>query len=164
MSPCALYGLGAATLTTTHLERLDIVQRKMFRNIVGWTRIPNEAWRDTMTRMNARIEKAVALHPVPTWSSEVLRRKWAWAGRVRGMSADRWPQLVANWLPSEASQRDGCLKPTRRRGRPQTRWEDDLRAFCLSLNIANWKSLAALGPDAWANHSDSFVAYHEPEH
>ena len=75
VTPRALYGLGAATLTRAHLEKLDKTQRKMLRNIVGWVRWPDESWRDTMVRMKARVEKALELYPVQTWSSEALNRK-----------------------------------------------------------------------------------------
>ena len=42
VSPTVLYGLYTTPLTATQLDRLDAVQRKMLRRIVGWVRDGDE--------------------------------------------------------------------------------------------------------------------------
>ena len=47
MSPTPLFGLAYLPLTTSHLKRIDVVQRRMIRAIVGWVAVDNFDWRDT---------------------------------------------------------------------------------------------------------------------
>ena len=61
--PTAMFGLSSLALTQKHLHKLDVVQRRMLRSIVGWVRIPDEPWEITMRRMNERMEHAASLHP-----------------------------------------------------------------------------------------------------
>ena len=55
VTPCVMYGIGACTCTAQHRAVLDRTQRRMLRLVVGWVRVPDEAWRDTMVRMNSRV-------------------------------------------------------------------------------------------------------------
>ena len=45
------------------------------------------------------------------------RTKWKWAGHVSRMNENRWTQRVNDWCPYDR---------TRRTGRPNTRWRDDI--------------------------------------
>ncbi|GBP92005.1 Putative uncharacterized transposon-derived protein F52C9.6 [Eumeta japonica] len=48
---------------------------------------------------------------------KIRRQKWKWAGHmIRGK--DKWSKIITQWYP-----RDG----KRKRGRPQRRWDDDIR-------------------------------------
>ena len=44
VSPTAMLGLASLPLTQRFLHKLDVVQRRMLRSIVGWVRIPDEPW------------------------------------------------------------------------------------------------------------------------
>jgi hypothetical protein len=49
--------------------------------------------------------------------ARTAKLKWDWTGHVCQMHAERWANLATEWLPQ-----DGF----RGRGRPKTRWRDDL--------------------------------------
>jgi len=51
--------------------------------------------------------------------------KWAWAGHLARTRDERWTKRVIEW------------RPRRSRGRPPTRWTDDLRRV-----ESNWLSAA----------------------
>ena len=55
-------------LSKTQIESICVVQRKMLRRIVGWRRIGDEPWRDTMTRMRERVSRAMDLHHIDDWN------------------------------------------------------------------------------------------------
>ena len=140
VTPCALFGIGALSLTATHREALDRIQRKMIRNIVGWVRLPDDTWKDTMSRMAVRVQRACRYWLVPAWSVLAIQRKWDWACRIHSMDMSRWPKILAGW--DIKSCHPGA---TRGRGRPKTRWHDDLNAFCLMLGLSGWHSLEYTG-------------------
>ncbi|CAG4987883.1 unnamed protein product [Colias eurytheme] len=60
--------------------------------------------------------------------SKIKRLKWRWAGHlVRGH--DKWSKRVTWWYPREGK---------RKRGRPQKRWDDDVR----QVAGATWNRVA----------------------
>eukprot|EP00435_Cladocopium_sp_Y103_P027156 s884_g6.t1 len=67
VSPTAMFGIATLPLTKVQIQKLDVVQRRMLRSIVGWGRMTDESWQDTMRRMNSRLDFAVTLHPVRKW-------------------------------------------------------------------------------------------------
>ena len=58
VSSVILFGLVTFPLIKQKLKFMDQLQRKMMRRIVGWSRIENEPWRDTMIRMNGCLTEA----------------------------------------------------------------------------------------------------------
>ena len=54
-----------------------------------------------------------------------------WAGHVQRMAEDRIPKRVMNYLPMG-----------RRKGRPRTRWLDQVGKEAMRLGAANWWTLA----------------------
>ena len=64
VTPTVLYSLSSTPLTSGQVGRLDACQRKMMRKIVGWTRLNDEDWSVTGSRMKAKLEAAMQLHPV----------------------------------------------------------------------------------------------------
>ena len=61
-------------LTAADLNQLDIVQRRMLRSVVGWVRVPDEPWKDTMLRMNARVQAALQYHPIINWKRRFAKK------------------------------------------------------------------------------------------
>ena len=49
VSPCILFGLNAVPIHAAFREKFNITHRKMLRRIVGWRRVPDEPWNETMT-------------------------------------------------------------------------------------------------------------------
>ena len=83
---------------------------------------------------------------VAEWVLEQRRRKWRWAGHVVRRDDWRWTVRMAYWIP------DGAR---RRRGRPATRWEDDLEAFAQHHGF-KWETCAR-DRDAWESWESKFV-------
>ena len=71
VSPCVLFGLGALPMYATLREKVDITQRKMLRRIVGWRRIPEEPWNETMRRMKNRANDALEQWRIKAWFDRV---------------------------------------------------------------------------------------------
>jgi len=85
VSPTVLYGMSVLPLTQSQYTRLDAVQRRMLRNIVGWVRLDEEPWADTMRRMKGRVERALRQHDVRSWTTprECTRGGGITVGRLR---------------------------------------------------------------------------------
>ena len=90
ITPTVLYGLSAAALSAQQLEKLNATQRRMLRNMVGWTRVDAEDWSDTMRRMRRKVESALQSFPVADWSAQFLRNQFRFARRVAVRFSD-WP-------------------------------------------------------------------------
>ena len=92
VTPCALYGLGALTLGKASLERMAIVQRKMLRLIVGWTRIEDEPWKTTMQRMKIKVSNALHSYFVESWDKVILKNRSHWEVLgFEGKPSTSWP-------------------------------------------------------------------------
>ena len=51
VTPTILFGLHTLALTGVQLSKLDSIQRRVLQSMVGWIRIQEESWHDTMSRM-----------------------------------------------------------------------------------------------------------------
>ncbi|GBP03547.1 Retrovirus-related Pol polyprotein from type-2 retrotransposable element R2DM; Endonuclease [Eumeta japonica] len=69
--------------------------------------------------------------------------KWRWTGHMSRENIEKWSRLVTEWYP-----RDG----KRSRGRPNKRWEDDLRKIAGPV----WSRLAR-DRDKWKSLEEAFV-------
>ena len=149
----ALYGLGACALSTQHMESLDVLQRRMLRRMVGWARLADEEWSVTMRRMRGRIDAALRIFPLETWSTQFLRRQFRMACRI-SRRFDEWAMRASLWDPSYNHAR-----AYRRRGRPLLRWDDRLNSFARSkLNVRDWQSAAE--HFNLAVYECQFIAFH----
>ena len=119
-------------LNQRDLHRLGVAQRKMLRSIVGWIRIADEPWRDTMRRMNERLQRAMRIHYVEPWEFQIFRRQWYYAHHVAINDQMVWPSLILNWQPNLVHDPYYTHMPHRTRGRPRTRWDDNLMNFCFN--------------------------------
>ena len=128
VSPSILYSLVSFPLTRSHVEELDILQRKMLRRIIGWRRIEGEAWDETMRRMRDRSDHAHQLYPWQIWSYRFFRDQWRFAVHCMKKPISRWI-LCYNSIP--LSDVRGEYIPHRDVGRPRIKWDDHLRAFFL---------------------------------
>lgn len=133
--PVATYGLETVTLTQRNAERLRVMQRAMERRMLAISlrdRIRNEEIR-RRTKVTDIIQKVATL-------------KWRWAGHVARMTDDRWTRRIMLWRP----------RVTRLRGRPPTRWTDDLVAVAgrnwvqVAQNRQRWKGLEEAFIQEWS--------------
>jgi len=155
VTPTVLYGLHTLSLTQQQLQKLDIVLRRMLRSIVGWIRVSDEPWPETMKRMKLRVEQALKQYPVEMWTTRLARRQYHFASQVA--ESDSWARHVCTWHPAMNWTENFTLCPSRRPGRPLTRWDDRLRSFCKRHfpNAPCWTNVAAC--TAWKVKEREFV-------
>ena len=132
ITPTILFGLTSCAMTKSQICSLDVVQRRMFRNIVGWVRHDGEPWDETMRRMRSKVEVALRRCPIENWSTQLFRRQFRLAHRVGNM-VDSWPARVCKWHPPTS-----IPGAKRSQGRPVVRWDDYLRKFAEEEFADDW--------------------------
>ena len=90
VSPALLFGLFILPLCQSHLEKIDVVQRKMLRKIVGWVRLRTDNWEITMRRMSLRLKTALDHYPITSWSEKRLKAQWKYVVRLKTLPASIW--------------------------------------------------------------------------
>ena len=123
VSPCILYGLAVLPLAKSLLDRICITQRRMMRRIVGWRRQTTDTWRDTMSNIITRLERAQQRWSVESWSDRIAGRRWDVACQAVQLPPDSWTFQALHW---QASLVGSAFRAT---GRPITRCDDTLRYF-----------------------------------
>lgn len=129
--PVLTYGAETLTLTKASARKLQKTQRRMERSMLGISlrdRIRNEEIR-RRTGVDDVLER-------------VTRAKWRWAGHVARSNDGRWTRKILEWRP-RADKRS--------RGRPPTRWTDDLKRI-----HTNWME-AAQNRERWKCLGEAYV-------
>ena len=120
VTPTVLYGAGSWVMTASMDERLQSVQLKMVRRMMGRPRRYNmstgelETWVEWLQEATHDARAAMAANRVKDWVGARKVRLCQWKRKLQGMSCDRWAVRVLNWQPSRH----------RLRGRPRLRWTD----------------------------------------
>ena len=91
----------------------------MLRSIVGWVPVVNGDWHDAMSRRNHKLQNAYRIYPTKSWSERILMGKFL----------NHWPVLCSRWQPGYFYEGNFNVQPRRLPGRPQKRWDDQLRIF-----------------------------------
>ena len=125
VTPAAAYSLETCPLSQHQLDRLDIVQKRMLRRIVGWIGDADDSWEDMGRRMKVRLQTALQLHPVEDWSRVIRRRKIALLHRITSDLAPTLTKLAHSWSPVACAAQTGS-HPRRTPGRPRRRWNDEI--------------------------------------
>ena len=120
VTPTVLYSLSSTPLTSGQVGRLDACQRKMVRKIVGWTRLNDEDWSVTGSRMKAKLEAAMQLHPVKPWSEGREASRVRLMERASAETAPTFCTQAHKWQPRVTHGNDEQI-PHRGRGRPLQR-------------------------------------------
>eukprot|EP00973_Karenia_brevis_P007172 972592-Karenia_brevis.AAC.1 len=122
--PTALFGLGAITMTAHQRESFGILQRKMLRNIVGWSRKADETWEETMHNMQDKIHHAMEkYHRCKAWEQEISKIYFNYAVYMaKGHERTPW-KLLCTWDPSQIFDQFLPMLPRRGRGRPKSTWD-----------------------------------------
>ena len=97
ISPTILFSLTSCNLTVCQLRSIDVIQRKMLRNIVGWTRYETDEWSDTMRRMREKVQIALQIFPIINWTEQLMRRQFRIICRFA--KVDEWAMRVFRWHP-----------------------------------------------------------------
>ena len=120
VSPTVLYSLSTTPLTVSQFARLDGVQRKMMRRIVGWAKHDEEDWHDAGHRMKERLNTAWSSTRVAVWSQARGKQRRKLIEKVTNRPAGivcrvyRWSMRPT--VPGQLAYR--------RRGRPACRWTE----------------------------------------
>ena len=124
--PCILYGLAVAPLNQADFEKLDVTQRKMLRQIIGFTKWSGETWQEANSRMKQKMRKATEACGISSWSQELLTRKGRLRKRVSESSQSPLLKRVFAWDPAKCADEKLAARPHRKRGRPRATWQQYL--------------------------------------
>ena len=70
-----LYSLETCPLPENICEKLDILQRKMMRKIIGWHFVAGDNWETAGRRMKNRLQLCTDQLGIKKWSAQVNERK-----------------------------------------------------------------------------------------
>ena len=148
VTPTVLYELAAWGLTQVMESKLRTTWRKMLRYMFRLHRRKldsgPEELSDYMKRSAEQLEAMALRFGIEDWVKAYRRRKYRFAGKVARQTDGRWSQVIVHWTPNGGIGRD--------RGRPHTRWSDDLTKFA-----GDWAQ-AALDAPLWASSEEGYVS------
>ena len=104
-------------------------------------RILNINLQDRIT--NTEIRKRTKVKDV---IEKICALKWNWAGHIGRMTYNKWTRRIIEWRPWENK---------RSRGRPQTRWSDDIKRLAghdwmrKTSNREEWQKLREAFTRRW---------------
>lgn len=130
--PTLTYGSETWPLTKDILNDIAVAQRNMERSMLG-LRLQDKI-RNNEIRGRTKVADAV---------TRILRLKHSWAGHI--MRADNLTTCTTNWTPREDK---------RRRGRPATRWDDDLKR---ALGTT-WRRMTT-DREEWKTTREAYIRY-----
>ena len=110
-----LYGSETWTTNKAIERKLISTQRGMERLMLG-IRLSDRK-RASWIRDQTKVEDIII---------GIKKKKWQWAGHICRRQDNRWTKKVTDW---------NIINTIRPRGRPMTRWRDDIRKFVGQ----NWK-------------------------
>ena len=129
VAPVLLFNLHTIALSKQRIQQLDAIQRKMLGSVVGWKRIDDEPWEDTMRRMKHRLIRAQSLHYCQPWSMRFAYAQIRYAAHVASSETPLWIACMTQHCRLPVRD-DMTSYPTQRRiGRPMLRWADHLSNF-----------------------------------
>ena len=154
VTPAIQFGLCTLPMTKHKLDQLDILQRKMLRRIIGWRRVEDEPWRDTMKRMNQRMEHAEQLYTCKVWSNVFAEAQWRYVSHIIHGPISMWSRILCKFNWSTKDDPHAMFAPYRYSGHPHLRWDDHIHAFCQQkwrsgknvhwFDILKWQSMKDL--------------------
>ena len=123
-------------MTKKSAEEIRVAQRAMERTMLGLT------LRDRKTNKFVR-KKTGVLDAVERYAY----LKWNWAGHTVRQSDERWNRKILEWRP---------MTTRRSRGRPPTRWTDDIKRACegwmgVAMDRDKWKTKREAYIQQWSN-------------
>ncbi|KAI8422947.1 hypothetical protein MSG28_014050 [Choristoneura fumiferana] len=133
--PCMTYGCETWALTDRQREKLATTQRAMERSMLG-IRLSDKI-RNTDIRRKTKVIDIIA---------RINHLKWGWTGHMLRSGRDKWSKQVTLWYP-----REDC----RRRGRPKTRWRDDIR-----LTLGPYWTRVAEDRAQWRELEEAYAKRH----
>ncbi|XP_051859298.1 uncharacterized protein LOC127565328 [Drosophila albomicans] len=123
--PVLLYGAECWTVTQSDAAALGVFERKILRKIFGPICV------DDVYRIRYNHELYELYGDVDV-ASRVKSQRLRWLGHVARMDEDAPARKVF----------DAMIVGTRRRGRPRTRWQDQVMDTLSTLGVTNWRRRA----------------------
>ena len=161
IGPALLFGMVVLPVTRHHLQKLDILQRKMLRRIVGWRRIDGEAWKETMKRMNNRLEEGQRLFFCEPWSMVLARSQWRYVIHLMDAYPLLWARIMSKYNKYPTDDPACDYLPRRAPGHPRMRWDDHIHSFCFKtwprLRGSHWFDI--LCHQDPVNYEDEYILY-----
>ena len=122
--PVLTYGCQTWKNWQTSMNKITTCQRAMERSLLRISLLSHT--RSSVIRSQTGFEDAM---------QKAKGLKWDWAGHIYRLQADRWTKLLTEWVPYGS---------TRRVGRQQKRWRDEIYQFCPNYNVlannrSEWK-------------------------
>jgi hypothetical protein len=111
-------------MNTTHEEKLKIFERKILRSIHRPVQDTKNEWR---VRTNQEIEALIKEENIVRF---IKSQRLAWYGHVNRMEDNKNVKVIMRWNPFDR----------RSRGRPKTRWKNDVEADLRAMKIMNWRT------------------------
>ena len=110
-------------LTENLHERLDIIQRKMMRRMIGWNFVAGDSWEMAGHKMKNRLQQCTDAMGIKKWSDQIMDRK----RKVRGNPNERnyWMYHAIRWYPPCCSNLN-YSQCGRARGGQYTKWDDNV--------------------------------------
>lgn len=122
--PVVTYAAETWILRNADVQRLMIFERKILRKIFGPVKQPNGTWR---IKYNVELDKIIKHKNIV---NHIRALRLSWFGHVYRMDDERLPKKILGWMPIA----------TRVKGRPRTRWKENVLKDLKSMNIKNWAS------------------------
>ena len=161
VSPAMLFSLTTLPMTQLRLWKMDTLQRKMIRRIVGWRRVVDETWQQTMSRMKQRVSRAAEMYSCTKWSHAWAQAQWRYAMHICRSHAETWMRQLCKHNVSGTRDPESMSVPHRSRGRPRYRWDHYLQSFCdeqwPTLHKRHWHDVLAVCN--FSNLEQSFVEH-----
>jgi hypothetical protein len=111
-------------MNITHEEKLKIFERKVLRSINGPVQDTNNEWR---VRTNQEIEALTKDENIVRF---IKSQRLARYGHVNRMEDNKHVKAIMKCNPIDR----------RSRGRPKTRWKDEVEADLRAMKITNWRT------------------------
>ena len=125
ITPAMLYAMETCPLTQSHLNKIDVSQRKMLRRIVGWVHVmgDEESWESVGHRMKVKLSRALASYPIRPWSELIAERKLALQEKLSSPAVSPLVQRVVSWFPPDCQHLNNHIAKVRV-GHPRHEWHN----------------------------------------
>lgn len=130
--PCLTYGSQTWKFTAKAKHKITTCQRGLERSMINVKKMDK-----------IRHEKIRSITKATDALSYALKLKWKWAGHVARLTDGRWTIKTTLWEGPQGK---------RRRGRPLTRWEDEIKRIA----GPNWSQIAK-DREKWSSLEEAFT-------
>lgn len=121
--PIVTYAMETITLTNNEEEKLKILERKVIRSIMGPKKISENEYRQLM---NHEIEEILGKENIVR---VIKAMRISWYGHIHRRERKTALRIITDWNPIY----------NRSRGRPRSRWKEQVEENIKDLKIEQWR-------------------------